>query len=371
MALLIASSKSVLIVGLGLTGVSVARYLAAEGRPFSLADSRLNPPLLAEFQQAFPQITPVLGPLQANWVSQFDEIILSPGLAREEPAIAAAIAAGKSVIGDIELFLRQKRAPLVAITGSNGKTTVTTLLGEMAKQAGRAVRVGGNLGVPALDLLDDAADLYILELSSFQLESIPQLNATAATVLNVSEDHMDRYGTIMAYHQAKQRIYFGAGFALANRQDPLTQPPLAEGLTLRQFGLNTPDLNDYGLREYQGQTYLAKGLTRLLPVDALKLRGRHNWANALAALALGEAVGLPMDAMLACLQQFTGLAHRCQFVASRGQVDYFNDSKATNVGATLAAITGMATATPSLVLIAGGDGKGADFSPWPRLFYSM
>ncbi len=363
MAVLIASSKPILIVGLGLTGVSVARFLRRQGRPFAIADSRAAPPMLTDFQREFPDQPPRLGTLQAEFVCQFDEIILSPGLPREEPAIAAAIAAGKAVIGDIELFLREARAPIVAITGSNGKTTVTTLLGEMAKTAGRNVGVGGNLGTPALDLLDAAADLYVLELSSFQLESIPKLSATAATILNISDDHMDRYGTLAAYHKAKQRIYFGAKMALANRDDVLTQPPLAEGLRYCQFGLQTPDLKDFGLRREDGQVFLAKGLKCLLNIQELKIRGLHNCANALAALALGEAVNLPLEAMLQTLREFTGLPHRCQFVARRGGVDYYNDSKATNVGATLAALNGMASRPQHIVLIAGGDGKGADFSP--------
>ncbi|MEY4590581.1 MAG: UDP-N-acetylmuramoyl-L-alanyl-D-glutamate synthetase [Pseudomonadota bacterium] len=363
---LIASSHTTLVLGLGATGLSVARFLQRQGRAFAVADSRSVPPNLEAFCAEFPNIPPQLGPLQGEFLSQFSQIILSPGIAREEPAVAEAIAKGVLVIGDIDLFVQeaaQQNAPVVAITGSNGKTTVTTLVGEMARACGLDVGVGGNLGVPALDLLSPSRPLYVLELSSFQLESTRKLGAAVACILNLSDDHLDRYGAMPAYHRAKQRIFFGAKQLVANKDDALTQAPLAEGVRCVQFGLAAPDLKDYGLLQEGADYFLAKGLTPLLNTRELKIRGRHNWANALAALALGEAVGLERAVMLHTLRTFNGLPHRCEFVGSKDGVEYFNDSKATNVGATLAAIAGMASRPQQLILILGGDGKGADFAP--------
>jgi UDP-N-acetylmuramoylalanine--D-glutamate ligase len=270
---------------------------------------------------------------------------------------------GVKLSGDIELFARNAKAPIVAISGSNAKSTVTTLVGEMAASAGKRVAVGGNLGTPALDLLSDDVELYVLELSSFQLETTDQLGAEVATVLNVSEDHMDRYSGLPAYHLAKHRIFRGARQVVVNRQDALSRPLIGEGVPCWTFGLNKPDINGFGLREENGEKYLAFQFDNLMPVRELKIRGSHNQSNALAALALGHAVGLPFDAMLASLRTFAGLVHRCQWVRDFSGVGYYDDSKATNVGAALAAIEGLgADISGKLVLIAGGDGKGADFT---------
>jgi UDP-N-acetylmuramoylalanine--D-glutamate ligase len=237
------------------------------------------------------------------------------------------------------------------------------MVGDMAAAAGKRVAVGGNLGTPALDLLDDSVELYVMELSSFQLETTDQLCAEVATVLNVSEDHMDRYSGLPAYHLAKHRIFRGARQVVVNRQDALSRPLIGEGLPCWTFGLNKPDFHGFGLREENGEKYLAFQFENLMPVRELKVRGAHNQANALAALALGHAVGLPFAAMLDSLRTFTGLAHRCQWLRERSGVSYYDDSKATNVGAALAAIEGLgADISGKLVLIAGGDGKGADFS---------
>ena len=288
---------------------------------------------------------------------------MSPGLALATPALQAAAARGVKLSGDIDLFARNAKAPIVAISGSNAKSTVTTLVGEMAAAAGKRVAVGGNLGTPALDLLNDDVELYVMELSSFQLETTNQLGAEVATVLNVSEDHMDRYSGLPAYHLAKHRIFRGAKQVVVNRQDALTRPLMGEGLPCWTFGLSAPDFKAFGLREENGEKYLAFEFQNLMPVRELKVRGAHNQANALAALALGHAVGLPFDAMLSSLRSFTGLEHRCQWVRELDGVSYYNDSKATNVGAALAAIDGLgADMDGKLVLIAGGDGKGADFS---------
>ncbi len=364
MAELIAQSNIVALVGMGVTGRSAARYLQASGRPFIWLDTRAEPPMLDEVKAEFPTVSLELGELKLDTLLAAAEIIVSPGVAIATPAIAAAAEQGVPVLGDIELFLREVSAPVIAITGSNAKSTVTTLVGEMAQAAGRQVLVGGNIGVPVLDLLQQAtAELYVLELSSFQLETVRKLGADVATILNVSEDHMDRYDSLAQYHMAKQRVYFGARNIVINRQDPLTSPPLAAGVTVWSFGLDAPDRHGFGVRMKDGEEYLAFEFTSLMPTRELKMPGRHNLANALAALALGHAVQLPMEAMLQTLRTFAGLPHRCQWIAEAGGVNYFNDSKGTNVGATLAALQGLRKASGKIVLIAGGVGKGADFAP--------
>lgn len=360
---LIVSDHFRIVVGLGKSGMSLVRFLAKQGVSFAVADTRDNPPELATLRQDYPQVEVRCGELDVEFLCRADELYVSPGLALATPALQQAAARGVKLSGDIELFARNAKAPIVAISGSNAKSTVTTLVGEMAAAAGKRVAVGGNLGTPALDLLDDSVELYVLELSSFQLETTDQLGAEVATVLNVSEDHMDRYSGLPAYHLAKHRIFRGARQVVVNRQDALSRPLIGEGLPCWTFGLNTPDFHGFGLREENGEKYLAFQFDTLMPVRELKIRGAHNQSNALAALALGHAVGLPFDAMLSALRTFTGLAHRCQWLRQRAGVSYYDDSKATNVGAALAAIEGLGVdITGKLVLIAGGDGKGADFS---------
>lgn len=361
---LISTDKQRIIVGLGVTGLSVARYLAGRDLPFAVCDTRTNPPGLDKLKRFAPMADLYLGELDVQLLSSADELIVNPGIPLSTPAIQTAIQAGVQVVGDIELFARAAEAPIVAITGSNAKSTVTTLVGLMAEKAGRRVAVGGNIGTPALDLLDSKADLYVLELSSFQLETTEALNAEVATVLNISEDHMDRYADLGAYHLAKHRIFRGARQVVVNRDDALTRPLVADRLPCWSFGLDKPDFRGFGLIEQDGQKHLAFEFKALMPVSELKIRGAHNQANALAALALGHAVGLPMAAMLEALRDFPGLPHRCQWVGQHAGVDYYDDSKATNVGAALAAIEGFGgTLQGKQVLIAGGDGKGADFSP--------
>lgn len=360
---LIASDHFRIVVGLGKSGMSVVRFLAQQGVSFAVADTRENPPELATLSRDYPQVEVRCGELDVDFLCRADELYVSPGLALATPALQAAAARGVKLSGDIDLFARNAKAPIVAISGSNAKSTVTTLVGEMAAAAGKRVAVGGNLGTPALDLLNDDIELYVMELSSFQLETTNQLGAEVATVLNVSEDHMDRYSGLPAYHLAKHRIFRGAKQVVVNRQDALTRPLMSEGLPCWTFGLSAPDFKAFGLREENGEKYLAFEFQNLMPVRELKVRGAHNQANALAALALGHAVGLPFDAMLSSLRNFTGLEHRCQWVRELDGVSYYNDSKATNVGAALAAIDGLgADMDGKLVLIAGGDGKGADFS---------
>lgn len=363
MSSVIATSQIILIVGLGVTGLSVARFLAQRGQRFVVADASLSAERLSNFQHEFPHVTVIAGELTYSQWQGVSEIVLSPGVPRRHPAIVAAIADGIPVIGDIELFARFAKAPVIAITGSNGKTTVTTLVGKMAEMAGKRVAVGGNVGTPALDLLADDVDLYVLELSSFQLESTTHLKPAAATILNITADHMDRYDNLQQYHIAKQRVYFDCQKIIINRDDVLTHPPLSGSAQVIKFGSAEPDLKDFGLRDDDGRVYLAHGLRNLMPVDELLIRGKHNYMNALAALALGHGVGLDINAMLRALAEFKGLPHRCEYVATIKEVTYFNDSKATNVGATQAALDGLAGLQSNIVLIAGGEGKGADFTP--------
>ncbi len=360
---LIASDQFRIVVGLGKSGMSLVRYLARQDVRFAVVDTRANPPELSTLCEQFPQVEVRCGELDVEFLSRASELLISPGLAVATPALQEAAKRGVKLSGDIDLFARAAKAPIVAITGSNAKSTVTTLVGEMAAAAGRKVAVGGNLGTPALDLLSDDVELYVIELSSFQLETTELLNAEVATCLNVSEDHMDRYADLPAYHLAKHRIFRGARQVVVNRDDPLSRPMIADQVPCWSFGLGKPDFKRFGLLEENGEKYLAYQFDALLPVRELKVRGSHNQSNALAALALGHAVGLPMAAMLETLKQFTGLAHRCQWVGERAGVSYYDDSKATNVGAALAAIEGLgADIAGKLVLIAGGDGKGADFS---------
>ena len=360
---LIVSDQFRIVVGLGKSGMSLVRFLAQQGVRFAVVDTRANPPELATLQRDFPEIEVRCGDLDADFLCRASELLISPGVALATPAIRTAIAQGVKISGDIDLFARHAKAPIIAITGSNAKSTVTTLVGEMAKAAGKKVAVGGNLGTPALELLADDVELYVLELSSFQLETTEQLNAEVATCLNISEDHMDRYADLSAYHLAKHRIFRGARQVVINADDALSRPLIGEQVPCWTFGLGKPDFKRFGLLEQDGAKHLGFQFDALLPVSALKVRGAHNQANALAALALGHAVGLPMAAMLLALQAFTGLAHRCQWLRELHGVSYYDDSKATNVGAALAAINGLgADISGKLLLIAGGDGKGADFA---------
>ena len=360
---LIASDQFRIVVGLGKSGMSLVRFLAQQGVRFAVADTRANPPELATLQRDYPEVEVRCGELDADFLCRASELYVSPGLALATPALREAAARGVKMSGDIDLFTRHAKAPIVAITGSNAKSTVTTLVGEMAAAAGRKVAVGGNIGTPALDLLNDDVELYVLELSSFQLETTERLGAEVATCLNISEDHMDRYDGMAQYHLAKHRIFRGARQVVVNRDDALSRPLIADQVPCWSFGLGKPDFKRFGLIEEHGEKLLAFQFETLMPTAELKVRGAHNQSNALAALALGHAVGLPFEAMLQTLRSFAGLPHRCQWVRELRGVGYYDDSKATNVGAALAAIEGLgADIAGKLVLIAGGDGKGADFS---------
>lgn len=349
-----------LVVGLGMTGLSVVRHLRRLGESMVVVDSRDIPPALNEFKQDFGDVPLYTGKFDSKLFVNAQRIVVSPGVPLSDPALQQARDNGVEITGDIDLFAHEVEAPVVAITGSNGKSTVTTLLTLMAGKAGMNAVAGGNIGLPVLDLLHDSKDLFVLELSSFQLDTLHRLPMAAAVVLNVSADHMDRYPDINAYAMSKQVIYENAAHAIVNRDDPYVRKMLPHQQGTIGFTLGKPAAGDFGLCEKDGEQYLCTADKMLLNTAELKIRGQHNFANALAALALGSGIGLPMEAMLDALKEFPGLEHRTQWVAEINGVSWFNDSKGTNVGATLAAIEGL---PGKHVLIAGGQGKGADFSP--------
>ena len=362
---------SAVIVGLGRTGLSCARHLRSLGWRIAVTDTRANPPELARLRELYPDVPVSLGGLDTRLLDDAVCVVASPGISLKVPFFLEAVARGLEIVGDIEMFARIVAAPVVGITGTNGKSTVTTLVGRMAQRAGINTRVGGNLGEPALDLLAAArtepaeTQLYVLELSSFQLETTTSLDLQAATVLNVSPDHLDRYESVGAYAAAKARIFARCDTAVINLDDPLVVAMPKRGQRTLGFSLRAAIGADYAVATVEGDWWLTRRGEPLMQVAALKIKGLHNAANALAALALGEALGLPLPAMLAELAEFPGLPHRSQWVADVDGVTYINDSKGTNVGATLAAVGGM---KGPLVMIAGGDGKNQDFAPLANAF---
>lgn len=358
------SQELQVIVGLGVTGFSCVKHLVSQGVPVAVTDSRQNPPQLAEFQRTYPEVPLSLGQLDEALLNKATQIIVSPGVSLQDKAIASQISRGVPVVGDIELFARLTNVPVIAITGTNAKSTVTTLVGKMAMASGLTVGVGGNLGIPALDLLKiPSPQLFVLELSSFQLETTYSLKPQVAVVLNVTPDHMDRYANLQAYCAAKQRVYNHCRVAVCNRDDANTDCGNHFSERKLYFTLQQPQQNEFGLLTKGDTVYLAHAQQPLISVRELPILGRHYQANALAALAVGYGYGLPMESMLKTLVEFKGLAHRCQWVRERQGVTWYNDSKGTNVGATLAAIHGLGSEIPGkLILIAGGIGKNADFS---------
>jgi UDP-N-acetylmuramoylalanine--D-glutamate ligase len=360
------------IIGLGVTGYSCLRYLAGR-RPLVVLDTRDEPPNAAAARREHPATPFHFGRAAAEFdFAGVAEVIVSPGIALDHCLVRSALAAGASVQSDVDLFLdavaAESSAPVYAVTGTNGKSTVTALAGHLLGALGRHPGVGGNLGEAALDLLGGPHDCYVLELSSFQLERMRDHPFAAAVILNVTDDHLDRHGTLAAYAAAKQRIHARACRAVANRRDPLTVPtvPVQDLLT---FGPDAPGEGEWGIVRADGRDWLAQGATRLLAVDELPIAGAHNAQNALAALALVAPAGLTEDVtarqqLAAGLRSFRGLPHRCVTVAEVRGIRYVDDSKATNVGAALAALEGLGdSARRNLVLIGGGDGKGADFAP--------
>jgi UDP-N-acetylmuramoylalanine--D-glutamate ligase len=364
--------SSAVIVGLGKTGFSCARYLLTHGWNIAVTDTRTQPPELANLLALDPQVPLRLGVLDASLLDGALCVVASPGVSLAEPFFIEARRRGLEIVGDVELFARAVDAPVVGITGTNGKSTVTTLLGRMAERAGLRVRVGGNLGEPALDLLGAAesdaqkTELYVLELSSYQLEATVSLDLKAAAVLNVTPDHLDRYATFEDYAAAKARIFARCDTAVINLDDPLVVAMPRPGQRTLSFSLRASIGADFAVMSGgDSKWWLSRRGEALMPVSGMKMSGLHNAANALAALALGEALGLPLPAMLTELAHFPGLPHRSQWVADVNGVTYVNDSKGTNVGATLAAVAGM---SGPLVLIAGGDGKNQDFTALREAF---
>ncbi|EML2680543.1 MULTISPECIES: UDP-N-acetylmuramoyl-L-alanine--D-glutamate ligase [Klebsiella] len=352
--------KKVVIIGLGMTGLSCVDFLMARGVTPRVMDTRVAPAGLDKLPEAVERY---VGGLNEDWLLTADLIVASPGIALAHPSLSAAADAGVEIVGDIELFCREAQAPIIAITGSNGKSTVTSLVGEMAKAAGLNVGVGGNIGLPALMLLDPERELYVLELSSFQLETTSSLRAAAATILNVTEDHMDRYPLgLQQYRAAKLRVYENARACIVNADDALTMPVRGADDRCISFGV---DVGDYHLNRQQGETWLRVKGEKVLNVKEMKISGQHNYSNALAALALADAAGLPRASSLKALTTFTGLAHRFQLVLEHNGVRWINDSKATNVGSTEAALNGLHL-DGTLYLLLGGDGKSADFTPLSR-----
>ncbi len=348
-----------LVFGLGITGMSVARYLKRNGIDALFVDSRSEPPGLDELHELLPDADVILGENATVQLSNINRIIASPGVADSEPMLTVARKAGIDVVSDIELFAQDAEAPIVAVTGSNGKSTVTTLLALMCDAAGMTALAGANLGEPALDLLlQDKPDLYVLELSSFQLQRTETLPAKVAVLLNVSADHLDWHESEKNYRNAKYRIFRNAAAAVISRNDPDIAKHVSKGTRIVSFGLDVPEDEHYGLREEEGGEFLARGEQLLLATSELALVGRHNQLNALAALAAGELMGLELPAMLQVLAEFPGLPHRMQLVARKQGVDFINDSKATNVGAAVAAVESI---DGIIVLIAGGESKGGDF----------
>ncbi|MFN2409595.1 MAG: UDP-N-acetylmuramoyl-L-alanine--D-glutamate ligase [Halomonas sp.] len=360
-----------LVVGLGISGRAICRHLARQGVPFMVADTREKPPGMAAFCSAHPDVALHCGSLEALDIEAVEEVVVSPGVDPHHPTLAPLATqlnprtGDPRLVGEMALFVRATSAPIAAITGSNAKSSVTTLLGQMAQASGVNAAVGGNLGTPALDLLVQQPDagLFILELSSFQLETTPRLGAAVAAFLNLSEDHLDRHGDMQGYCRAKQAVFRGAQHAVVNADDPMTFPcePVAR---LTHFGNQPPKGHDFGLAIEQGRLSLMKGEIPWLAADQLAMVGQHHYVNGLAALAMGDALGFDQTSMCEALKAFKGLPHRSEFIAELDGVKWVNDSKGTNVGATLAAIEGIgANLKGRLILLAGGVGKGADFSP--------
>ncbi len=366
------NGRKVVVLGLGDTGLSMARWLSRRKAQVRVADSRAAPPHAKTLASELPQVNLATGAFNEKTFSGADLVVISPGVDRRESVIADAAKRGVPVVGDVELFAqalpgsRARGARVLAVTGSNGKSTVTAMTGEMCRAAGRATVVAGNIGVPVLDALTGVEeggavpDVFVLELSSFQLESTASLAPDAATVLNVSEDHLDRYQGMTDYAAAKARVFTGNGVQVLNRDDRLSLDMARAGRTLHSFGLAAPrGDSEWGIAS-DGARALAHGARRLMAVEELPLAGLHNAANALAAHALAHSIGLPDEPLVGALRDFRGLPHRMQKVAEIAGVAFYDDSKGTNVGATVAALSGM---DRPAVLIAGGDGKGQDFAP--------
>ncbi|MEQ8953447.1 MAG: UDP-N-acetylmuramoyl-L-alanine--D-glutamate ligase [Gammaproteobacteria bacterium] len=363
------SDHKAVIIGLGSTGVSCARYFTEQGIEFKVVDSRSEPPGVKELMQIAPRVETEFGGFRAATLSNAGMLVVSPGVSLKTPEIVAAMEAGVPVTGDIDIFAKTVEAPIIAVTGSNGKSTVVALVAEILRAAGLRFGLGGNLdGInfkPALALLEEEPkELYLLEVSSFQLETTQCLGAEVAVILNISADHLDRYESLDEYRRAKQRIFNGCSHVVINRDDPGSYPLQSLGVPVIEYGCTVPGSNGLGLLEEGNDQYLAYQFEKIISVSELNIVGLHNVSNVLAAIALALSVGVEMDKIKTALRRFKGLPHRCQWVAKINGVDFYNDSKGTNVGATLAAVEGLGQRIDGhILLIAGGMGKGADFSP--------
>lgn len=366
-------NRQILVLGLGETGLSVLRWLNNQGARLAVADTRSAPPGLEFLHRELPRVEVYLGPFSEEAFSAVDMIIASPGVPLSEPQVLAAMRRGIPVVGDIELFAQHKspQAKVIAITGANGKSTVTTMVGEMCAAAGLKTVVAGNIGLPVLDALAQersmgVPDVYVLELSSFQLETTHTLAPDVATVLNISEDHMDRYASLAEYAAAKMRIFHGSGIQVLNRQDAWSRSMALPGRQVITFGTDLPpNAEDFGLMPAGNDAWLMLGSTGLMKTSEMHVPGLHNAGNALAALALCQAIGLEQAPLISALRNFKGLPHRVEWVAELDGVTFYDDSKGTNVGATCAALSGLTQSGTGgkVVLIAGGDSKGQDFGP--------
>lgn len=353
------------VVGLGKTGISLARYLRQKNHSFVVFDTRVEVEGLEAFRAEFNDIELFLGEFPEALLSRITAVYCSPGVPLNHVFLQLVKQQHIPLCGDIECLVREIKSKVIAITGTNGKSTVTTLVGEMAKEAGLDVAVAGNIGEPVLDVLKNGHqyDLWVLELSSFQLDLVESLVPLAATILNISNDHLDRHRDLQHYIDAKQRIYKNAQTVLFNREDQPTFPTVTGYEQAVSFGLDAPAEGHWGIMNTNEDYFLAYGAEKIMPVDALKIKGRHNWANALAACALAQAAGIERAAMVKVLNTFTGLQHRVQWVRTLDGIDWIDDSKGTNIGATASAIAGIGGAMAGkIVLIAGGQGKGADFT---------
>ena len=364
----IASDNQSLIVGAGATGLSAARYLEKSGASYKVYDTRSAGELAEPFRSLNDTTQVFLGEFDDSLLEGVGRIILSPGVARTEAVVSEAVSRGIWVESDVSVFLKEVKAPVVGITGTNGKSTVTTMMGLVAEQAGIDVCIGGNLGVPVLDMLDGEADLYVLELSSFQLESTDDAGLNVAVNLNLSQDHFDRHGSLHNYFQAKQKIFHGAKSVVYNLADSLTQPPIVEGVTRFGFANTRPQERNENQFYFDAKSgFLMWDSQRLMPQNRIRLRGSHNIENVLAVYAIAAALGIDPEYVEKVAETFSGLKHRCQIVASSDlqghEVTFVNDSKATNVGATVSAIRGFVDDFDEIVLIAGGVGKDQDFDP--------
>ena len=363
------SNRISVIVGLGSTGLSCAKYFASKGKPYKVVDNRDDPPGLSALIEQFPATEYEVGGFSLDTFKNARELVVSPGINLNTSEIVAARRAGVPVTGDIDIFSKLVTTPIIGITGSNGKSTVVSILAEILKKAGKNYGLGGNLDganfKPALDLLGEGKkDFYVLELSSFQLETTEKLSAEVAAILNLSPDHMDRYETLEEYHRAKLRVFNGCKQILINRDDDYSYPQKKLGLPVWDYGFSRPGVNGLGLLEEDGDQYLAFQFEKLVSVNELKVFGQHNIKNVLAAAGLAMALGIDMKYIRAAIKEYEGLPHRCQWVANIRGVEFYNDSKGTNVGATMAAVEGLGQIISGhILLIAGGISKGADFRP--------